>query len=367
MKLEQIFRPIAFPYRVQRASPYSLEFQSKTPLFDAPKYGSINEEFWKTIDSEGWRTCKAGYAVFTKKIPGSNKQFLILHGLKVKGICTTRGRSEGLSILLEPSKVEAYVEDFLTELVSSLSGFSDQVENRVRALVTENVHEIRSMNTSLYHAGYELQEQLRYDDKYKLALAKNVVALSELVSVRIELADLTASNLSNPAGAVTAPLSVYKKFDKITKCYLAYASKREISINLSGSSLGLTNGVEHFEMIPLITIDNAVKYSPDKMTVDVTIKETATEIRCEVCSLGPKIEDSERESIFERESRGIHAIASGRSGSGIGLNFAKQLMRTINAEFFVSQEPKATKVKGIDFFPTTFTLIFPRFQVGRTG
>jgi hypothetical protein len=366
VNIELAFRPIAFPYRVQTASPYSLEFQSTASLFDRPKYGGLNVDFWKTIDSDGWRTCKAGYAVFTKKIPGSRARFLILHGLKVKGICTTRGRSEGLSVLLEPSKVEAYVDSFLQSAVGFLNGFDDQVETRVRALVTENVHEIRSMNTSLYHAGYELQEKLRYDDRYKLALARNVVALSELVSVRIELADLTASNLFNPAGASTAPLSAYKKFDKITKCYLAYASKREISINLSGNSQGLTNGVEHFEMIPLITIDNAVKYSPDKMVIEVMFQENANEIRCEVRSLGPKIEDSEKKSIFEKESRGVHAVASGRGGSGIGLNFARQLMKVISAEIYVSQEVTATKVKGVEFFPTTFTMVFPRSQAGRS-
>ena len=358
MKIEQFFQAIAFPFRVQTSTPYSLAFESKYFLFDVPKYGYLNENFWEAIDSEGWRTCKAGYAVYARKIPGAEKRFLVLHGLKVKGHWTAKGKSEGLSIVLDATKIEKYINNFLFELNNYIEDNAGQVEAQVRSLVTEHVHEIRSMNTSLYHAGYELQEKLRYDERYKLALAKNVVALSELVSVRIELADLAASNLENPAGEFTAPLSAYKKFDKITKCYIAYAAKREITISLSGDSRGLTKGVENFEMLPLIIIDNAVKYSPDKRGIEVVFSEDDSKIFCRVRSLGPKIELPEYVSIFGKEQRGVHAISSGRTGSGIGLYFAKRLLRTINAEISVVQELEVAVVKARNFFLTTFLLEF---------
>lgn len=364
MKLEHLFSTIPFPFRVQAVNPYSLEMESSGSLVDPPGYRHLNDLFWESIDAEGWHTCRAGFAVLAKKLPGDTNRFLVLHGLKVKPFWTQRGGTNGVSIVLDIARVESYVGRFLSDLARFVKEVDQEVDKRTRALATENVHEIRSMNTSLYHAGYELQDQLLYD-KQKLALVKNVVALSELISARIELADLTASSLNEPADLLTAPVSVYRKFDKIVKCYIAYAAKREVSLTLSGDSRSQTKGLEHFEMIPLIVIDNAVKYSPNKRAVEVLFREGLANIVVEVKSLGPKIEAHEMKSIFERETRGENALKSGQSGSGIGLYFARRLLNSIGANISVVQDPTPVALQARQFFDTTFLLSFEKVQPGR--
>lgn len=364
MKLEHLFSTIPFPFRVQAVSPYSLETESSGNLFDQPEYQHLNDLFWDSIDTEGWRTCRAGFAVLAKKLPGDKNRFIVFHGLKVKPFWKQRGGTNGVSIVLDIARVESYVDRFLGEFARFIKEVDQEVDQRTRALATENVHEIRSMNTSLYHAGFELQEQLFYD-KQKLPLAKNVVALSELVSARIELADLTASSLDEPAGLFTAPVSVYRKFDKIIKCYIAYAAKREVSLSLSGDSRSQTNGIEHFEMIPLIVIDNAVKYSPNKRAVEVLFREDTANIVVEVKSLGPKIEAHEQKAIFERETRGENAIKSGQGGSGIGLYFARRLLNSIGASITVIQDTTPITLQARQFFETTFSLSFKKVQSSR--
>lgn len=364
MKLEHLFSTIPFPFRVQTVYPYSLEAHSLGSLFDQPEYRHLNDLFWESIAAEGWYTCRAGFAVLAKKLPGDTARFLILHGLKVKPFWTQRGGTNGVSIVLDIARVELYASRFLDDLARFVKDVDQEVDQRTRSLATENVHEIRSMNTSLYHAGFELQEQLLYD-KQKLALAKNVVALSELVSARIELADLTASSLDAPAGLLTAPISVYRKFDKIIKCYIAYAAKREVTFVLTGDSRSQTKGIEHFEMIPLIVIDNAVKYSPNKRAVEVLFREDAASVMVEVKSLGPKIEAHEVKAIFERETRGDNAIKSGQSGSGIGLYFARRLLGTIGGSISVVQDSTPITLQARQFYDTTFTLSFEKVQPGR--
>lgn len=364
MKIDNLFSTLPLPFRVQTSVPYSLQFESPGLLFDQPDYRNLNDSFWESIDSEGWRTCRAGFAVLVKRLPGDSPRFLVLHGLKVKPFWTQRGGTSGVSIVLDVARVESYVDQFLGELVRLSTRIDQEVDSRTRALVTENVHEIRSMNTSLYHAGFELQEQLLYD-KQKLALAKNVVALSELVSARIELADLAATSLEEPIVQFTTPIPVYKKFDKIVKCYIAYAAKREIALTIDGDSRSQTKGIEQFEMIPLIVIDNAVKYSPNKRHIDISIRENEKCIDVNVASLGPKIEPHEQQSIFDREFRGVHAVKSGQSGSGIGLYFARRLLNSIGATISIAQESNPIAAQGKQFYLTTFSLKFEKVQQAR--
>ena len=362
MKIDQLFDSIPFPYRIQTTSPYSVKLASPGHLFDTPSYDGANDNFWESIDSIGWFTCRAGFAVLAKKLPGFPDHLLILHGLKVKPFWVQRGGTKGLSIVLDVDRIDSYVNNLLIEFSRLTEMVDQEIDIKTRVLATENVHEIRSMTTSLYHAGYELQEQLIYDDKHKLALAKNIVALSELISARIELIDLAASGFSNSIGHITTPIPVYRKFDKLIKCYIAYASKREIILNIFGESRSQTRGMEHFEMIPLIVIDNAVKYSPNKKSIDISFREDSYRIYVEVKSLGPKIETSELNCIFDKEVRGKNAISSGQGGSGIGLYFARCLMSSIGANIVVAQENTSTTFLMRQYYLTTFTLDFEKIQ-----
>ena len=359
MKAQHLFSTIPFPFRVQTSSPYAVKIDSRGALFDVPDYRKANDHFWENLSSEGWRTCNAGFAVLVRKLPVATNHFLVLHGLKVKPFWVKRGGTNGISIVLDSSRVDAYANHFISEFARHGLAIDEHIQSRTRALAKENVHEIRSMNTSLYHAGYELQNLVQYD-QHQHALAKNIVALSELISARIELADITTANLVKPAIKHATPLIVYRKFDKITKCYIAYAAKRKITITLNGDSRSQTRGIEHFEMIPLIVIDNAVKYSPDNKEVEVNFKEDDKFIFVDVKSLGPKIELQEMQSIFERDVRGTHAINSGKSGNGIGLYFARHLLDSINGVISVAQNPSPVSFQAKPFYTTTFSLRFEK-------
>lgn len=343
MKIERLFKSIPFPYRVQTIAPYSLQFESTGSLFDQPNYRNLNKHFWESITSEGWSTCPAGFAVLAKKLPDNDNKLLIFHGLKVKPFWTQRGGTDGLSVVLDATRMNSYAANFLKEYETIRKELSKEIHSKTQELSTEGVHEIRSMNTSLYHIGFELQEMLLYE-KQKLALAKNIVALSELISARIELFDLTASGIDTLPASAAAYTPVYKKFDKIIRCYIAYAAKREISFTLNGDSRGQAKGIDHFEMIPLIVIDNAVKYSPNGQSIRINFSEDDEHINVEVTSYGPKIKDDEKTSIFEREFRGEHAIKNGQAGSGIGLYFARRMLENIGASIIVKQENNPIKV-----------------------
>jgi signal transduction histidine kinase len=78
-------------------------------------------------------------------------------------------------------------------------------------------------------------------------------------------------------------------------------------------------------------LENAIRYSPARTTVDVS----SFPGRIEVSDRGAGIDDGERELVFERFRRG-HAGRNGPPGSGLGLSMARELARAWDGAIRIS-------------------------------
>lgn len=349
----ELFAGIPFPYRIQRVSDGVLVKEADGALFKAPRYRDNHEYFWAGINSPGWQRCPAGFAVYCVEIYPGADELLVIHGLKVNGLSTAQGRAEGLSIKLERADVENFIANLLTGVQAA--------DARLSEVISESIHEIRSVNTALYNAAYELQSRLSGQGT-DAALAKNVTALSEVLSLRMELMDALAAHGTN-ANFELEEIPVFKKFDKICKCFRALAKTRNIDIQLNGASLSTVLAPRAFELIPLLVLDNSLKYSPDNKTISVLISETLDEIKTVITSVGPMVREEEKDRIFQLGARGEFAIKSGSSGSGIGLFFLKNLVRSIGGKVVFEQEKTQVNIKGaIPYRNTTLTLQFPKIN-----
>lgn len=349
----ELFSGMPFPYRIQRASDGVLVSTSSGGLFSAPQYRDNHEPFWKSIVSPGWQRCPAGFAVYCVEVHPGADELLVIHGLKVNGISTAQGRADGLSIKLDRAYVEEYVATFLSGVQAA--------NERLSELMSQSIHEIRSVNTALYNAAYELQGRLSGQGA-DAALAKNVTALSEILSLRMELMDVLAAYSTN-SNFELEEIPVFRKFDKICKCFRALARTRNIDIQLNGASLSAVLAPRSFELIPLLVLDNALKYSPDNKTISVGISETQDEITCVITSVGPMVRDEEKDRIFQLGGRGEFAIKSGSAGSGIGLFFLKNLVRSAGGSVLFDQGKVALNIKGIiPYRDTSLQLRFPKFN-----
>ncbi|WP_321386757.1 HAMP domain-containing sensor histidine kinase [Alcaligenes phenolicus] len=339
---------LAFPYRIQNLENGHLVHESINPLFDVPKYRHTNEVFFKALKDEGWQCCPDGYAVYVRRFQYPGNWLLVLHGLKVKGISTYRGAAVGLTVRTDRSKVEEHVNKYL----SSIAVANDAIKNEISG----SIHEIRSVNAALYHAAVELQGKLINQGVVE-ALARNTTALSELLAARITLVDAIASE-----GLITQierkPIAIYKKFDKMQKCFQAYSKAKKVDIKMNGDSRLEVSGDDLSELIPLLLIDNAVKYSPQKSTVNIEVVDEADRVTCSVTSLGPRLEPGEDDLIFQRNYRGKNA-SQAATGNGIGLCFLKQLMAAHGGSVRVSQSAQRKMVGNVAFCDTTFSLVFP--------
>lgn len=346
----ELFSGLSFPYRIQTKSNGVLISESLETLFDAPTYPISQKDFWSSINEAGWCRCPSGYAVYACSLSPNSDELLIIHGLKINGISTAQGRSGELTIRLDRKKLEDYVKNFLIAM--------ENANSRFNSMLAESIHEVRTVNSALYNAAYELQNRLTGQGNDG-ALSKNITSLSELISQRMELMDFFAAHQQQSAVQLEI-VPVFRKFDKLYKCFKALAKSRNIDLQIDGASHRSVKATCHFELIPLLLLDNAVKYSPDNKKISISIIEIGSEIKCQVSSIGPLVKDDERERIFMQGERGEFAKKTGSSGSGIGLYFLKTLVNSAGGEIYFSQGGDISlNIKGVPYRETEFSLIFP--------
>lgn len=128
--------------------------------------------------------------------------------------------------------------------------------------------------------------------------------------------------------------------------------KKRLNLNLLKKPIFINANPLQIEELFTILIDNALKYSPPKSKVNISIKRQARHVHIQISNAGKGISPDELPLIFERFYRADSARThtSYNDGFGLGLSLAKEIVRIHNGEIIVSSE--------IDK-QTTFTIVFP--------
>jgi len=81
-------------------------------------------------------------------------------------------------------------------------------------------------------------------------------------------------------------------------------------------------------------IDNAIKYTPERGSVDISIKELENNIRIEVKDTGIGIKKENLNTIFNKFTKHV----PGYKGTGLGLYIAKSFIEAHNGRIEVESE-----------------------------
>lgn len=140
-----------------------------------------------------------------------------------------------------------------------------------------------------------------------------------------------------------------KKVDLISLCQSILQQfkevyKREITLHYSQAPIVVTIDEMKIKQVIIILLDNAIKYSSDKIEVFVEKKEAYAVIRVSDSGIG--IPKDEIEHIFERFYRVDKARGRETGGTGLGLAIAKNIMKQHKGEIKIrSEEGKGTDVE----------------------
>jgi signal transduction histidine kinase len=86
-------------------------------------------------------------------------------------------------------------------------------------------------------------------------------------------------------------------------------------------------------------LDNAVKYSPEHLTVWVDLSEAGKRLMVRVRDQGLGIPAAEQKEIFRKFVRGAASKTASIRGTGVGLAMARQIVAAHGGDITVESEP----------------------------
>jgi two-component system sensor histidine kinase/response regulator len=86
-------------------------------------------------------------------------------------------------------------------------------------------------------------------------------------------------------------------------------------------------------------ISNAVKFSPPKKKISVTVQRSDAYVDCLIQDEGPGFTDEDKTLLFHRYARLSARPTGGEPSTGLGLSIAKKLVQAMNGELICRSSP----------------------------
>ena len=224
-----------------------------------------------------------------------------------------------------------------------------KLDSMRRDFISNVSHELRTP-VSVIMANSETLLSGALDNKtdaenFSKAILHNAERLSEMVSDLIDLSRIEYGELKLEFEKVNINQSILKALDAIK----GLAAKKEISLNFDEyDDEFIRVDINAIDRILINLLDNAIKYSPKKSSVSITIEDKNSHIEINVTDSGKGIDDSDKVRIFGRFYRTAQARASDKTGSGLGLAIVKNLVHSLDGDVGV----RNSKSGGSNFWFT---------------
>jgi signal transduction histidine kinase len=354
MLYENIFGGLIFPWLICRASREASNGPGVLFPF-APKEEEQRARERALYAPIGWSLCPiSAWGIYRRPLERLAGYELILYGLRIEGYTKRPLKAETRSIRLSREEIESYIEISMR----TLRAMGDQFTN----IITTEIHETRSINTDIKQIAEKSINSLytgHFDIETLRESLLSIRALSEITTVRTDFLDFVA-NPSSLASKKFRPMQPYKKFDKVRKSLEFRAKEKKLKLNMQGNSFGYIEGLDIFEIVPYLIIQNAIKYTPKYRDINIEVLERADCIQFKTTNLGPLLRSDERSSLFEWGFRGEYAAFFANTGSGVGLYFLRELVVRHRGELELAQSESYESIGHFPFAITEVSVIFPR-------
>jgi PAS domain S-box-containing protein len=166
--------------------------------------------------------------------------------------------------------------------------------------------------------------------------------MNELISTLLNITRIESGNVT----VVPKVVNVERLTDEVVKEHTLAASDKEIAIELHLNTKNVptvyTDALLFKEVLSNL-VSNAIKYTPDKGKVDITIKSRRYDVLFMVSDTGMGIPKYSQEQIFTKFFRAHNVVKQETSGTGLGLYLVKGLVDALGGKiWFESHEGKGT-------------------------
>lgn len=327
-------------------------------------------EFYKSLfekDIAGFYTCPHGMSCYLSIVDGQTKTIYSCFREKAT---YNKTKAKALNQIKENVYNPVLHEDQLLSLIDATNDLYRQECTLVeRTSAVESIsHEVKKLNSQIKERSDLILQSYRLIDDDVILSTDNLQRLQEDIRTIFISSSMVASRFSlydyekNPdvlsQGAIF-DCNVYKKFDKIKRILKNY-QKRGIVVNINGSSYDYIEAYPSFELIPLLLVENAVKYSYASNSVEIGFaKTTRTSLSITIDSYSPYCSDTEITHLFQKGFRGKEAKKVSSDGSGVGLYFVKLICDLHKVKISVSSnKDRRATIDGIVYAPFQVKLEF---------
>jgi signal transduction histidine kinase len=215
-----------------------------------------------------------------------------------------------------------YVPRELRPMVESFNTLLNQLTRTLEAqkgLTADTAHQLKTPLAVLQARLEQLD-----DFKGKDQLAKDVLRMSRLVRQLLHYAVLSQHN------ANLQPADVAETTRSVVGSLVPLARQQGVSLSFESPAGPVITNHDNSLLTEAISnlIDNAIRHSPKKGTVEVMVNVTPQAVQIDVCDRGPGIPPTEQALVFTRFWQGPDVPTEGHhGGAGLGLALVAEVMR----------------------------------------
>ena len=216
-------------------------------------------------------------------------------------------------------------DEWLLVLLQNRQSLEAQQQQQER-WVSDVAHELKTPLTALMLVSDRLEGAVSEDDGVLVErLQRELRRLQLMVEDLLELSRL--ENILPRDQVDYSALNLEQLVEGAWNSIRPLADQREVSLSINTDEPGLLLGDQRrLHRAVLNLLDNALRYSPDRGSVEVDIVPSGGWWLLSVRDHGPGLSESDLSNMFQRFYRGDPSRArSNRSGSGLGLAIVQQI------------------------------------------
>ena len=249
------------------------------------------------------------------------------------------------------------IVDEIGTIAGAVGLFSDitqmeRLEKTRRDYVSNVSHELRTPLTAMRALVEPLSEGMVTEEadrqRYYGIILREIQRLSRLINDQLELSRLQSGNLAIQKSVMALDDVVYDVCDRYTSIAAEHGLELRVDTDFTQCPQVYANA-DRVEQMLIILVDNAIKYT-EEGSVSVAADWDDERVVMHVKDTGIGIEENDLPYVFDRFYK-VDKAHSGK-GSGLGLSIAKELLKRMDEEIWVTSE----KGKGTEF---SFTLHRP--------
>lgn len=195
------------------------------------------------------------------------------------------------------------------------------------------IHDVRHLNADITVHAERLLKVLGYAENVEWDKAKlnaqetdkktlSIYCASRDISAALSMHEIAID--TKRAADDVVPTNIHRLFYRQKQINLEKLEKKKLTVQL-GSTPVSKKLTKSFSLVPIILLNNAIKYAESNSTIQINFVEAGSTFRIVCINTGPIVRKDELATVFLKHRRGSNR--SGISGHGIGLWLATVILQ----------------------------------------